>query len=88
MFWQKLIIVAYYLSIWSWIITIFDPNKDPKIGAYLDVLKGPPLSSITRNKVIENQLIQGIPQEVLYDNQLGGNVLISPCRIGLKWKKG
>ena len=42
MIWQKLIIVAHYLYIWSWIITIFDPKKDPKIDAFLYVLKGPP----------------------------------------------
>ena len=30
MFWQNLIILAHYLCIWSWIITIFDPKKDPK----------------------------------------------------------
>ena len=35
MFWQKLIIVAHYLCIWIWIITIFDPKKDPKIDAFL-----------------------------------------------------
>ena len=42
MFWQKLIIVAHYLCICSWIITIFDPKKDPKIDAFLDVWKGLP----------------------------------------------
>ena len=31
MFWQKLIIVTHYLCIWSWIITIFDLKKDPKV---------------------------------------------------------
>ena len=31
MFWQKLIIIAHYLCIWSWIITIFDQKKDKKI---------------------------------------------------------
>ena len=42
MFWQRLIIVAHYLGIWSWITTIFDPKKDPKINAFLHVQKGPP----------------------------------------------
>ena len=41
MFWQKLTIVAHYLCIWSWTITIFDPKKDPKIGAFLHIQKGP-----------------------------------------------
>ena len=39
MFWQKFIIVAHYLCIWS---RIFDPKKDPKIDAFLHVQKGPP----------------------------------------------
>ena len=42
MFWQKLIIVAHYLCIWSWIITIFDQKKEKKIDAFLHVQKGPP----------------------------------------------
>ena len=42
MFWQKLIIVAHYSCIWSKIITIFDPKKDPKIDAFLHAQKGPP----------------------------------------------
>ena len=37
-----MIIVAHYLCIWSQIITIIDPKKDPKINAFLDVQKGPP----------------------------------------------
>ena len=32
MFWQKLIIIAHYLCILSWIITIFDQKKDKKIA--------------------------------------------------------
>ena len=30
-FWQILIVAAYYLCFWSWIITIFDSKKDKKI---------------------------------------------------------
>ena len=41
MFWQKLIIVAHYSCIWSWIITIFYPKKYPKIDAFLHVQMGP-----------------------------------------------
>ena len=35
MFLQKLIIVAHYLCICSWIITIFESKKDKKIDAFL-----------------------------------------------------
>ena len=42
MFWQKLIIVAHYLCIWSSIITIFDQKKDTEIDAFSHTKKGPP----------------------------------------------
>ena len=45
MFWQKLIIIAHYLCIWSWIITIFDQKKGQKNtgeGGSNPAEKGPP----------------------------------------------
>ena len=52
MLWQKLIIVDHDLFIWSWIITIFDPKKDPEIDMFLlHVSMGPPFGLYVEKNV-------------------------------------